>query len=134
MYIPLHIRAFFVSWGFFHVWLYILTTQWLGSWRYSTPILYYIYGPNFGVFLLCVDHLSGILSVLRVAVVFTYIKQYPPDLFYQDSQFLQPHTSSLDHVYVYNNSRENLFVYTWVPSSRFVWQFHLLFNDTIWEL
>lgn len=50
MYIPLHIRAFFVSWGFFHVWLYILTTQWLGSWRYSTPILYYIYGPNVGVF------------------------------------------------------------------------------------
>lgn len=74
MYIPLHIRAFFVSWGFFHVWLYILTTQWLGSWRYSTPILYnIIYGPNIGVFLLCVDHLSGILSVLRVdASVYIY--------------------------------------------------------------
>lgn len=106
MYIPLHIRAFFVSWGFFHVWLYILTTQWLGSWRYSTPILYYIYGPNVGVFLLCVDHLSGILSVLRVAVVFTYIKQYPPDLFCQDSVFTTSHQLSWSCLCIQQFKRE----------------------------
>lgn len=93
--------------------LYILTTQWLGSWRYSTPILYYIYGANVGVFLLYVDHLSSTYSVLGVAAsVYIYKAISTRPRFYQDSRFLQPHTSFLDHVYIYNNSRENLFVYT----------------------